>query len=123
MPNGGGFALEEVEERARWLTEAAGDRDGDIERSILVQVTSIGDDAAEGLDAMAQRFEMPVDLLAATPFVLVGSVDQVVDKLCRLRERIGVSHVTVPRRRGRRPGRGRARRALNLRLRLPLGRI
>jgi hypothetical protein len=33
--------------------------------------------------------------LEATPFVLIGSFEQVVDKLERLREQIGVSHVTI----------------------------
>lgn len=95
VPNGGGFAIEEVDERSRWLTEAAGDRDADIERSILVQATYVGDDADAKLDEFAGQFEMPRELLEATPFVLVGSVQQVVEKLEGLRERIGVSHVTV----------------------------
>ena len=93
VPNGGGFAIEEVDERVRWLAGAAGERDDDIERSVLVQATEVGDHAR--LDELAQRFEMPADLLAATPFVLVGSVEQVIDELERMRERIGVSHVTV----------------------------
>ncbi len=95
VPNGGGFAIEHVDERARWLTEDAGDRDADIERSILVQACHVGDDAAEKLDEFVERFEMPRELFEATPFVLVGSVEQVVDELERLRERLGVSHVTI----------------------------
>jgi probable F420-dependent oxidoreductase len=95
VPNGGGFAIEEVTERSRWLTEAAGDRDTDIERSILVQATYVGDDADVKMDGLVERFDMPRDLLEATPFVLVGSVQQVVDKLEGLRERLGVSHVTI----------------------------
>ncbi len=95
VPNGGGFAIEHVAERSRWLTEAAGDRDSEIERSILVQATYVGDDGATKLDAAVERFAMDRQLLEDTPFVLMGSVDQVVDKLERLREQIGVSHVTV----------------------------
>lgn len=95
VPNGGGFAIEEVEERSRWLTDAAGDRDAGIERSILVQATYVGDDAGVKLDGFVERFEMPRELLEATPFVLVGSLQQVVDELEGLRERLGVSHVTI----------------------------
>ncbi|MCB0979952.1 MAG: LLM class F420-dependent oxidoreductase, partial [Ilumatobacter sp.] len=91
----GGFALAHVVERARWLTEAAGERDDAIERSILVQSTYVGDDADAKLHEMAEQFEMERALLEATPFVLVGSVQQVVDKLERLRRLLGVSHVTV----------------------------
>ena len=70
-------------------------RDADIERSILVQACHVGHDAAEKMDEFVERFEMPRELLEATPFVLVGSVQQVVEKLEALRERLGVSHVTI----------------------------
>jgi probable F420-dependent oxidoreductase len=98
VPNGGGFAIEHVIERSRWLIDAAeqaGDRSDAIERSILVQHTHVGDDAAAALDAAVERFGMDRELLEATPFVLIGSVEQVVDKLERLRKQIGVSHVTI----------------------------
>ncbi|MCB1000705.1 MAG: TIGR03621 family F420-dependent LLM class oxidoreductase [Acidimicrobiales bacterium] len=95
VPSGGGFAIEEVEQRARWLAEDAGDRDDRIERSVLVQACHVGDDAAAKLDEFVERFQMPRELIEATPFVLAGSVEQVVEKLGRLRDRIGVSHVTI----------------------------
>jgi probable F420-dependent oxidoreductase len=98
VPNGGGFALAHVIERGRWLGEAAavaGDRDASIERSILVQATYVGDEGAAKLDEAVERFRLDRELLEHTPFVLIGSVEQVVDKLERLRESIGVSHVTV----------------------------
>ncbi|MEZ5248303.1 MAG: hypothetical protein R2713_03505 [Ilumatobacteraceae bacterium] len=95
VPSGGGFAIEEVEQRARWLAEDAGDRDDRIERSVLVQACHVGDDAAAKLDEFVERFQMPCELIEATPFVLAGSVEQVVEKLGRLRDRIGVSHVTI----------------------------
>ena len=66
-----------------------------IERSVLVQVSDVADDASDRIDAMAARFRTEPDQLAATPFVLIGSVAQVVDELERLRERIGVNHVVV----------------------------
>jgi probable F420-dependent oxidoreductase len=94
-PSPGGFAIADVEQRARWLSDAAGERDARIERSVLVQVTDVADDASGRIDEMAARFRTEPGQLAATPFVLIGSVAQVVDELERLRERIGVSHVVV----------------------------
>ena len=41
----GGFGVEAVVERVRWLEEAAGDRNDRIERSTLVQMTHVGGDA------------------------------------------------------------------------------
>lgn len=92
-PEPGGFAPETVAERVRWLADAAGERDADIERSLLVQATDVGPHADAG--ALAERFGRPPDELEATPFVLVGSVEQVVDELERRRRDLGVSHVVV----------------------------
>ena len=89
-----GFALEEVIERSRWLEEAAGERNGDIERSALVQFTHVGDDAPS-LSELAERFELPIEAVADTPFVLFGSIDQIVDKIERQRASLGISHYVI----------------------------
>lgn len=91
----GGFCLADVVERHDWLRRAAGERFDEIERSILVQHTSIGDTAADALPELAERFQLPEAELEQCPFVLVGSVEQVVDKLERLRERLGITNVVV----------------------------
>jgi probable F420-dependent oxidoreductase len=93
-PTARGFALDQVIERARWLDEAAGDRNDAIERSSLVQMTHIGGDAPS-VSELAQRFETDEDVMRETPFALVGSVEQVVDRLERLREQTGISHYVV----------------------------
>lgn len=98
LPDGstglGGFALDAVAERAAWLTDAAGDRDPAIERSALVQFVHVGDDPPAPAE-LAQRFEVDEEVLVDSPFVLSGSVEQVIDQLERVRERTGISHYTV----------------------------
>jgi len=89
-----GFALDAVAERAGWLTEAAGDRDAEIERSSLVQFVHVGDDAPPARD-IAERFDVDESVVADSPFVLAGTVEQLVDKLERIRERTGISHYVV----------------------------
>lgn len=93
-PSAGGFALADIVERNTWLTEAAGDRDSEIERSVLVQFTGIGDKAARTSD-IAKEFGLTEAIVEETPFILSGSVDQVVDKIERLHERVGISHYVV----------------------------
>lgn len=90
-----GFALDEIDRRAQWLAEAAGGRDDEIERSTLVQVVHVGDGADEVLASTAAELDLPTEVVADTPFVLIGSVEQVVDKIERLRERLGISHYVV----------------------------
>jgi probable F420-dependent oxidoreductase len=95
VPAPGGFALADVRRRAAWLTEAAGERDGAIERSALVQVLHVGDGADERVAELSSRFATSPELLAETPFVLAGSFEQVVDKIGRLRDEVGISHYVV----------------------------
>lgn len=89
-----GFALDVVAERAAWLTERAGGRDADIERSALVQVVHVGDDAPPVTD-IAEQFEVDAAAVVDSPFVLAGTVAQLVDQLERVRERTGISHYTI----------------------------
>lgn len=95
QPATGGFAIEDVRQRSRWLEEAAGDRLAQIEKSALVQLVDIGPDADDQIAATAERFEIATDQVADTPFVLIGSVEQVVDKLERLRDNVGISHYVI----------------------------
>lgn len=83
-----GFDLGELDRRAAWLSEAAGDRDGDIERSALVQGLAVDGE-------LADDFGLTTQALADVPFVLAGSVEQIVDKLERLRERLGITHYVI----------------------------
>lgn len=94
-PSAGGFGIDDVRLRSRWLEEAAGDRLADIERSALVQVVDVGADAGDRMGATAEQFEIPVDQVALTPFLLMGSVEQIVEKLERLRDDIGISHYVI----------------------------
>jgi probable F420-dependent oxidoreductase len=92
----GGFGLEAIRERARWLEDgahAAGNRD--LERSALVQIVDIAPDASDRIDAAAERFEVTRQVIEETPFALVGSVEQVIGKIQRLREDVGISHYVI----------------------------
>jgi probable F420-dependent oxidoreductase len=94
VPTPGGFALDHVAERARWLSEEAGPRDAEIERSVLVQSVCVGCVPADAQDRAA-RYGLPLEVLQESPFVLWGSVAEIVEKLVRLREWFGISHVVV----------------------------
>jgi probable F420-dependent oxidoreductase len=97
-PQAGGFGVDAVAERARWLEEAAGDRIDDIERSALVQRVMISDDAAAvtaAVEEAAGGLGGDAAMVASTPFALFGSVAQVVDELERRRESLGISHLVV----------------------------
>ncbi|MEM9203793.1 MAG: TIGR03621 family F420-dependent LLM class oxidoreductase [Actinomycetota bacterium] len=90
-----GFAPGQLDIRRDWLVEAAGDRIDDIERSALVQRLSIGNDTDELRAETAERWSMSTDDLDNCPFALIGSVEQVIDKIGRIRERLGITHYVM----------------------------
>jgi hypothetical protein len=95
VPQPGGFDEAAVLTRAQWLEEAAGDRLDAIERSALVQSTVVGEGADAAVAEASASLGLTADEVAGSPFVLLGSVDQLVDELERRRERLGISHIVV----------------------------
>lgn len=94
-PQPGGFALDQVAERARWLEDAAGHRNDEIERSVLVQALAVGAEAGTAAAEAAAQTGLDRTQVDETPFLLFGSVEQVVDELETRRESLGISHVVV----------------------------
>ncbi|MFT4597470.1 MAG: putative F420-dependent oxidoreductase [Paracrocinitomix sp.] len=93
-PSGGGFAIEQIRERSRWLAEAAGDRNDAIERSALVQITAVGAEAH--VETLAtERLAQYTDVMDETPFILSGTLEQIIDKIERVREDLLISHFVV----------------------------
>jgi probable F420-dependent oxidoreductase len=91
----GGFPRATIEGRVAWLREVAGARLDDLELSALVQRTVVGDGAAAEVAELAERFGFTIDELQGSPFVLLGTVDDIVEKLVGLRELLGISYWTV----------------------------
>ncbi len=92
-PSAGGFARSDVAKRSRWLREAAGDRYEQLEVSTLVQQTHVGSGSSEVREATATRMSVDPSLIDETPFMLIGSENQIVEKLQALREDFGIHHV------------------------------
>lgn len=90
-----GFVPTELDIRRDWLVEAAGDRIDAIERSALVQRLQVGDDTDGFRVETAEAWGMSPEQLHDCPFALIGSVEQVVDKIERIRERLGITHYVV----------------------------
>ncbi len=95
IPAAGGFALADVVPRRAWLEAAAGDRIDDIECSTLVQSVTVTNNSSKAIAEASAEIELPQQVVEETPFLLIGSVDQIVEKLLGLRDLLGISHVVV----------------------------
>jgi probable F420-dependent oxidoreductase len=87
----------EADERMRYARECAGDRAGSIEWHALIQAVVQTDDRGAAATVLARRFGnlMSADEILATPFVLVGTIEQMAEQILRNRERYGFTYYTV----------------------------
>jgi alkanesulfonate monooxygenase SsuD/methylene tetrahydromethanopterin reductase-like flavin-dependent oxidoreductase (luciferase family) len=88
--------LGEAERRVGFIRAAAGDRFDGLEVETLSSLCAITDDADELLERTAPMLRhADPKVLREHPNVLVGSVEQLTERLEHLRARLGVNYVTV----------------------------
>lgn len=106
---GGGFDFSSLtamatDRKIAWVREAAGARLGDLELNILVPFIAVTNDrqaAAENfLNLFITHFglasdALSVDDLLASPALLIGSAEQIVEDLHVRRERYGFSYIVI----------------------------
>lgn len=84
-----------LDNRIAVVRRAAGTRFDELELNLLVQRVVITDDRPAALRRLAADFELPRQQLDDSPFVLVGTVAEITARVQNLRERHGVSYLTV----------------------------
>lgn len=92
-PSAAGIARPDIAERLRWLRRAAGERFARLELSTLVQRTHVGHGTGATRVEAATRLGLDPTVVDETPFFLIGSPSQVIEKLQALREEFGIHHV------------------------------
>ena len=86
-------SAEATAQKIAWIREAAGTRLDELELNVTVFVSVVTDDRQAVAAQVATGFGMePADVLA-TPHVLIGTVEQMVEDLQRHREEYGFSYV------------------------------
>jgi probable F420-dependent oxidoreductase len=91
-----GCKPERVDERIAWVREQAGARFDQIELNALVQRVIVTDDRQQAAEELTARWAAltPEEILQ-TPYLLIGTVDQMVEALQERRERWGFSYCVV----------------------------
>jgi probable F420-dependent oxidoreductase len=87
----------EAAERVRYARECAGERADAVEWHVLVQRIVETDDRRAVAEKILEQHgrTMTVDELLDTPFVLIGTVEQMAEQIVRNRERFGFTYYTV----------------------------
>jgi probable F420-dependent oxidoreductase len=86
---------QEAVRRMSFVRDAAGDRFDDLEIESSPYFTEVTDDPATALDKLAAALGVPPDGLVDHPNVLIGSADEIVERLQSRRDVIGVSYVSI----------------------------
>ena len=84
-----------VAERVALVRDAAGARIDDIELNIRAFLVRVTDDRAGTVSGIASFVQVEDEMIAASPFALIGSVDEIAETLVRRREELGFSYVIV----------------------------
>jgi hypothetical protein len=91
-----GWRTAGADERLQLVRQAAGDRYKRLELNALVQRVVVTDDRRQAAEDLARRWPQlsPVDILQS-PYVLIRTVDQLVEDLQARRERWGISYYGI----------------------------
>ncbi|HEY7653763.1 MAG TPA: TIGR03621 family F420-dependent LLM class oxidoreductase, partial [Methylomirabilota bacterium] len=82
-------------QKIQWVSAAAGDRFDSLELHALIQAVAVSDQRAHAADQLATRFRVARDLVLETPYVLLGTIDEICETVRQRRERYGISYLTV----------------------------
>ena len=86
---------ESLAERIGWVREGAGSRFDAIELAMIAFKVVVTDRQAETTEEYATRYHLTPDQLLASPDFLFGSTAQIAERLLALRERFGISYITI----------------------------
>jgi len=84
-----------LRQKIEWVRAAAGARFGTLELNALIQAVSVSDQRTAAADQLAARFRVGRELVLETPYVLIGTIDEICETLRQRRERYGISYFTV----------------------------
>jgi alkanesulfonate monooxygenase SsuD/methylene tetrahydromethanopterin reductase-like flavin-dependent oxidoreductase (luciferase family) len=87
--------VEKYADRVRWAREAAGERAGDLELQCWTVAVQVVPNAAEVVASLAALFHLTPEQLQAAPLALIGTVEEITEKLRARREELGFSYIVV----------------------------
>lgn len=84
-----------TDQKIAWIKEAAGPRFAGLELNLIVSDLIPTDDGHGAAAQLAATYGVTGDEIRDSPLVLIGSVDEMVERLQERRERFGFSYIVV----------------------------
>jgi probable F420-dependent oxidoreductase len=89
------IVAERVDDKVGWVRAGAGARFDELELSMLVQFALVVDNRLELAESMAPAVGLTAQQALESPYVWVGTIDEICDDLVRWRARWGISYWVV----------------------------
>jgi probable F420-dependent oxidoreductase len=90
------FSPAGLDDRLSVVRAAAGDRFAGLELNVLVQSVIVTDDRVGAADELSRRAaQLMPEAALVSPFLLLGTVDEIAEDLLERRARFGISYVVV----------------------------
>lgn len=84
-----------LQQKISWIREAAGPRSTDLELNIVLMEVQVTDAREQAQQTLADRYGASAQAIQDSPFFLVGSHEQIREKLWQVREQLGFSYITA----------------------------
>jgi probable F420-dependent oxidoreductase len=86
--------------KVEWVRAAAGERFAAMELNLLLSGVLVTDDRRQAAEEKARALQaqgssVTADVLLESPYWLIGTVDEMVERLVRLRETLGITYVVA----------------------------
>jgi probable F420-dependent oxidoreductase len=81
-----------IAERITFVRNHAGERFDALELQVLVQAVVVTDRRAVEADRLAGRYGLPVEVVLETPFLLLGTVEEIAAQISSWHRRLGISY-------------------------------
>jgi probable F420-dependent oxidoreductase len=97
LPEGGlagdDITFEATQRKAGWVCDAAGERDPEL--NVLIYTFELTGDRDAAAQRHAEALGLTVDQVLASPHVLIGTVDQMIEALEHRRRELGISYIVL----------------------------
>jgi probable F420-dependent oxidoreductase len=84
------------DEKFGWVRDGAGARFDDIELNAWIAIGSVTDDGASMAESIAPMYDTDAASVLSSPLTLIGSVEEISQRLVERRERWGYSYIVLP---------------------------
>jgi len=86
---------EYYDQRITWIREAAGDRFTDLELQVLTFLVQIVPDRDDAIERLSSMMGVTPEQIDGSPIALIGTIEQITERLVERRARYGFSYVVV----------------------------